>query len=126
MKTLRFYKENSEWYADIPEWEGLKSALQMVLGADTLLDELSNYKEEITLHLTTEVQEIRNLEGIPAFANHNWDFLIRADYVKTYEGKYYTGYNEKYIWLCPVTAFVFGEYPQYIYYKIVKNEDNQG
>ena len=38
---LAFVKEETErWYIDLPEWEGAHANLQMVAGADLLLDHL--------------------------------------------------------------------------------------
>ena len=52
----RFYKENSIWYIDLPEFleEGMgsKANLMMVDGADTLLDILSNNGSEVTLEFS--------------------------------------------------------------------------
>jgi hypothetical protein len=42
MRTIRFYKEpDSTWFADIPEWEGEKWELEMVMGADMMLEILA-------------------------------------------------------------------------------------
>ena len=40
--AYRFNKEDGKWYIDLPDWTGTKGELQMVGGADTLLDHLSN------------------------------------------------------------------------------------
>lgn len=127
MKILRFYKGGDRWYADIPEYleeGGNEDNLEMVLGANDLLEELSGNKDEITLLLTTDTKEIIEKEEIPAYAHHNWEYLIRADYIPTSSGKYYTGYNSRYMWLSPLWAWIFQMYPQYIYYKIVKTDQN--
>ena len=42
---LKFYKEEGKWYIDIP-WDGDKSELEMVMGADVLLDELDCFNKE--------------------------------------------------------------------------------
>jgi hypothetical protein len=128
MKTLTFYKEEERWYVDIPEYleeGGNEDNLEMVLGTDDLLEELSNKGEEITLLLTVDSAEIREKEQIPAYTQHNWEYLIRADYIPTSSGKYYTGYNSRYIWLSPLWAWIFQMYPQYVYYKVVKNNQNE-
>ena len=53
MRTIRFYKEpDSKWFADIPEWEGEKWELEMVMGADMMLDILSQGEGEINLTLS--------------------------------------------------------------------------
>ena len=42
MRTFRFNKEeDNRWFVDLPEWEGEKDELEMVLGADMLLDIIS-------------------------------------------------------------------------------------
>ena len=42
MRNYKFYKEETgRWYVDLPEWEGEKAELEMVLGADTFLEILS-------------------------------------------------------------------------------------
>lgn len=110
-----------EWYIDLPNYQGDRADLQMVLGSDELLTELSESKEQITLFISTDAKDIRDYEGLPMFARHNWEFLIKADYIKTFSGKYYTGYNARYIWLSCVIEFIFGNYPKYIYYKIKKD-----
>ncbi len=39
MKRLRFYKEEDHrWYVDLHEWNGSKEELEMVMGADIMLD----------------------------------------------------------------------------------------
>jgi len=136
MQEIRFYKEpDGVWYADIPNYledmkvlGASKADLQMVLGADKFLAELASTTDnenEITLLITPNIQEIRIHDKLPAFVPHNWEYLIRADYIPTITGKYYTGYNSKYLWLSDVTLWVFGEFPQYIYYKIVKTIKNE-
>ena len=52
--TYSFYKENQKWYIDFPayvEHGGAKADLQMVAGADKMLDKLSNGKK-VTLNFS--------------------------------------------------------------------------
>ena len=37
-QNLKFNKEADRWYIDLPDWTGTKGELEMVAGADTLLD----------------------------------------------------------------------------------------
>lgn len=108
---LRFYKEmDNRWYVDLPEWEGPKSALEMVMGADTMLDILSEGNGEVTLYMMTE----------PEIGAETLVFLHETPDLG--EGAYY--HMESYmglefnldIWLCDVTKFVFGEFPKVIYF----------
>jgi len=112
MEILRFYKEKTgKWYADIPEWTGKKSALQMVAGADTLLEHLTanqyNTEKDVYIYFTEEehvgsncIMKVRNC----LFNGANYK-------IKTLENK---EINLK-LWLCNVTKFVFGYFPEKIY-----------
>ena len=41
-RKFKFYKEeDNRWFVDLPEWEGDKEDLEMVMGADILLEILS-------------------------------------------------------------------------------------
>lgn len=120
--TYRFYKEEEKWYIDLPEWienGGPKEALQMVLGADDLLDDLTgNIENEITLEISDDDNEF-----------FDWDESYML--CKTYnnppgDGATYTcvtntvsNTREFVVWLCPVTLFIFGSYPYEIYFKVV-------
>ena len=52
--TMRFYKEEFMWYADVNGWPGPKDMLLMVDGADTFLDYLSGKSEEVILDLSLD------------------------------------------------------------------------
>jgi len=112
MEILRFYKEKSKyWYADVPNWTGRKSALQMISGADKLLDLIASGRNEIYLHFSEN--EINNADKI-TFEKKSW--INGADYRLTQlNGK---DINLK-VWLCNVTKFVMGKFPKQIYFKEV-------
>jgi hypothetical protein len=59
MKNYKFNKEQGCWYIDLPNWAGTKGELQMVAGADTLLDHLSNNVTTVNIALSTE-KEIKD------------------------------------------------------------------
>ena len=54
MNNYTFNKDNNNWYIDLPNWTGTKGELQMVGGADTLLDHLSNNGTTVNVTLTIE------------------------------------------------------------------------
>lgn len=107
--VLRFYKEdNNRWYVDLPDYleqGGHKEALEMVAGADTWLDFLSNYTNEVILKVSKDVP-------------------LKEHLVQVEEGTYIAmsynnkEYNHK-LWLCSVTLFVLEEYPSIIYYEVL-------
>jgi hypothetical protein len=108
MEILKFYKEKSEkWYADIPEWTGRKSALEMVSGADTLLDIISDGKNEVFMYFTEEEHD-----GADCLIFKRKTFFNGATYkIYSFEGK---EINLK-VWLCNVTKFIFGKFPKKIF-----------
>lgn len=107
MKSFKFVRENDyRWFAVIPEWQGSKEDLEMVMGADTMLDYIAQEKNEVVLTLSEE-----EFKGYDYLLN----FLEEA-----YDGGIYhlTGKNVDFaVWLCDVTKFVFGCFPSKIYIK---------
>ncbi|KAA6341295.1 hypothetical protein EZS27_010882 [termite gut metagenome] len=55
---LRFVKIANKWFCDIPDYEGMIEELEMVDGADTMLDDISNYYKKVsdpnTIHVIKE------------------------------------------------------------------------
>ena len=105
--TMRFYKEDLMWYADVKGWPGPKGMLLMVDGADTFLDYLSNNGDEITLDLSLDPRQ--------GYQVLNYTHPHPAN-----DGAYYTaemnGRDHK-LWLCGVTEFVFGHMPEEVWFK---------
>jgi hypothetical protein len=108
---LKFYKESdNRWYVDLPEWEGPKDALEMVMGADTMLDIMAQGEGEVTLYMLTHPRD--RYEMLTYL--HETPELGEGAY---YRMESYMGleFNLN-IWLCDVTKFVFGEFPKIIYF----------
>jgi len=106
--AYRFNKEEGRWYIDLPNWTGGKAALEMVAGADTLLDKLSNNGETVLISLSTE-------DKCP----EGYETLKRI--VKTPPNGCMYHLGIKPVWLCDVTKFVFdGIFPKRIHFKIVE------
>ncbi len=122
---VRFYKkENSLWYAFVPEYYavgGHESNCLMVAGADKLLDELAGDRKEIELKITAKTMfcpgeitclwrtrkgEMAVLQLKASGLRGGWGFY---DVVINSWGSEVTEVE-----LCPVSAFVFGEHPPYI------------
>lgn len=49
MKRLDFYKDSTGWFIDLPDYPGEKWDLQMVAGADKMLDVLSKGSDLVTI-----------------------------------------------------------------------------
>ena len=107
--TVRFFKQNRKWYADIPNHTLEEN--EMVCGADELLDYICfHILKEITLEITTE--QISN------FLVH----LIKKEQDEfgcTYkvDGNPFMQLSDE-IWICNVTLDVFGEFPEHLYINI--------
>ena len=55
IRKVKFYKEkSSRWYIDLPEWEGEKEDLEMVLGADDLLNILAEGEDFVYMQIGDE------------------------------------------------------------------------
>lgn len=105
MKTLKFKKESGIWYIVLKYWMGSKANLAMVQGADTLLDIMSNGKNEVTVKVGTSKST-----QTPKYT------LERANYQGG--GALYNLQSEEYnftVWLCAVTRFVYGYMPKEFY-----------
>jgi hypothetical protein len=111
MKTIfTFIKEpDNRWFVDLPDWEGDKEQLEMVCGADIMLDILAQGQ--------TLIQVKIDQANFP-----DSKFVLKYLRDGQEEGGAY--YNcEMYsqssfeIWLCDVTKFVFGHFPKKLYCK---------
>ena len=110
MKRLRFYKErDNRWYIDLPEWTGSKAELEMVAGADNMLEYVAEGEWQVWLILS--VDEFENADKL--------EFIRLATEIEN--GAFYK--LDKYrgvevgveMWLCDVTKFVFGDFPKTIF-----------
>ena len=109
---LTFIHEDDDcWYIDFPNWPFDHHNLMMVAGADDLCDFLSDDNRKTRVSVIPASKKEKH-EGYAE--------LQRTDHSLTggahYEVKGIEGFNRK-IWLCPVTLFVLGRYPAYIYLK---------
>jgi hypothetical protein len=116
---FRFYKDaNNEWYIDIPGWTGSKAELEMVQGADTMLDIVSAQSNECFLKLSDQPfdgAEVLKLEHA-RIQNHGGggDYILEKYLSETINHK---------IWLCEVTRYVFKGLPDKIYFRSINLMD---
>lgn len=101
------------WYVDFPNWPFDHHNLMMVAGADDLCAFLSDDDKHTYIKVIPSSKE----ENHPGYAK-----LIQKEYSlaggSTYQVTGLEGFNQD-IWLCPVTLFVLGKYPKYMYVKKV-------
>lgn len=114
MKSYRFIKEGRDWYIDLPEYienGGSRGDLQMVEGADVMLEMMCDNGTSVTLFIDKE-----NFEGADQLTlTEICDPIVGGGYyfLKIYNGKEIN----QIMWLCAVTEYVFGGLPERIYIK---------
>ena len=106
-KSLRFYKQGTEWFADVAGHTQAQN--QMVAGADTLLDAMSDGGSEVEVVLSAD------LDNPDEWMIHL--HLVEHDkFGATYRVKRAKEGGSSLAWLCNVTHDVFGgEHPEDIY-----------
>ena len=107
MKTYKFYKEASgRWYIDLPFYPGTQADLEMVAGADSMLDYMAEGENKVSLCISEEEYEggdlLELIEILQSGANY---YLMICKGVLL-------NIN---MWLCDVTKFVFGKFPEKLY-----------
>lgn len=107
------HESDGKWYVDFPGWPFDHHNLLMVAGADQLCAFLSD--DDRFTHVL--VRPSRKKLDLPGYA-----CLVQGEHSLT-GGSFYKvtdlpGFSRE-IWLCPVTLFVLGHYPKYIYFKKV-------
>lgn len=109
-ETFRFYKTaTGKWFLDLPDWGGSLDDLQMVEGADTMLDIVSGHTDECHIIMSDEA-----FEGADRFklVEDLSSTVGGGNYVmETYKGR---EINHA-MWLCDVTVHVFHGLPDAIY-----------
>lgn len=123
---LHFIAENDppikRWYYDFKHWGFDHANLEMVSGADKLCEFYAKGKDEVTveiiaskkkLNLNPQLYDEFKARDIIIDELHQGKFidsqLDKFLYGRTYQKDYTT------MWICPVTLFVLGRYPKYLY-----------
>ncbi len=114
MRQYKFIKTGKEWYVDLPEYleqGGSMGDLQMVEGADAMLDFIAGVENEVFLYIDREhfqgSDRLELREKCEPYIGGGYYFL------KEYNGK---AINQT-LWLCQVTEFVFGDIPDQLFIK---------
>jgi len=114
MKAYRFIKTGNDWYIDLPEYieqGGTMGDLQMVDGADKMLDMMAGKEKTVDIILSKEAFDVADI----LILTEKCDPFIGGGYyhMKSYEGQ---EINIT-MWLCQVTEFVLGDLPDKIFVK---------
>ncbi|GAB3812109.1 DUF6717 family protein [Pontibacter rugosus] len=104
---FRFYKEAyGTWYIDLPDYTGPKGDLAMVAGADDMLDYLAKGNNQVDVEMSEQP-----IEG-----------ALKLEISRLGDpggGAYYKPVNHQIqsVWLCDVTLFALGKFPENIYFR---------
>lgn len=123
--VLKFYAKSEEgllkrWYYDWNKnhkctWGFEEGNLEIVAGADKLCEKYAKGKNEVTVHIIASRNEITPPIGYVMYKRKP---LAKGKFERVICGADYEGVlNDSHFWICPVTLFVLGRYPKYIYIK---------
>jgi hypothetical protein len=120
METHRFYRDGLGWYIDLPSYlkqGGSLGDLQMVDGADKMLDIMAGNDKDVVVQISTEPFQGSDVLEM----TEKCDPYIGGAYylLNTFEGREIN----QHMWLCQVTEFVFGYLPERIYVKRINDVD---
>jgi hypothetical protein len=114
MKTYKFIRTGREWYIDLPEYVELGGDfgdLQMVDGADRMLDNIAGQADNVSLIISDNKFPGADI----LILKEKCEPVIGGGYyfLENFEGN---KFNQT-MWLCQVTEFVFGGIPDQIFIK---------
>ena len=115
---------NKRWYYDFKHWGFNYEFLEMVAGADQLCELYANGKNELTINIISTNKLLKTKPNnynlfVGETPNKNTTWKEKLLYGRTY--KLENNNNIIEMWICPVTLFVLGKYPNYLY---VNNPNN--
>lgn len=133
---LTFVREEGDrWYIDLPSWPWHHANLEMVCGADRMLEILSEGRDTVRLQVKvsptqfseTEVEEMIKdgwieLTQIKSSLTGGATYITRGEKMKDFFRVHPVTHERspRTVWLCPVTLFVVGQYPKYFYVKVIE------
>ena len=128
-------EEEDRWFVDFPNWPWKKGNLEMVCGADKFLDLLSEGKDRVSIIAKATSEKLDEAE-FQQLMQDGWHELSQTQSSLTGGATYTVRGNKaeqfmrqhpltgesmaRTLWLCPVTRFVVGRYPKYLYVKAVE------
>ena len=115
---LWFNKEKDGfWYVDFPHWPFSHDNLAMVSGADKMLELLSNGDLFVRVSVIPAKKEEKHV-GYLELEQTEHSLFGGSTYQVKFE-PFIQRFKRDTLWICPVTLFVLGRYPKFIYVKKV-------
>ena len=110
---LKFVKEGNYWFYVFKNWGFNHEYLTMINGADELCELYSKGDKEVTVEIIASKKK-ENHPGYTEWEGDDLSFLSLSDRISW--GRTYKSKNGSF-WICPVTLFVLGRYPNFLYIK---------
>ena len=114
---ISFTKEDDGyWYVDFPDWPFSHHNLMMVDGSDDLCEMFSydGKHTEIEVYIDPKPAQLREFDGTYFNATRiRHSLLGGASYSPHFKGAKKLPNGT--FWICPVTLFVLGEYPEFFW-----------
>lgn len=109
--TVSFTKEsNGRWYVDFPNWPLSHANLEMVAGADDLLNLLNKGTDHVQVEVTLNQENGIHLTKVHSALTKGAFYTV--DGIQGWENP--NAIRRKQLWLCPVTLTVLGHYPKHM------------
>lgn len=113
--SLTFVKEDGRWYYDFKNWGFAHDNLEMVAGADDLCELYSKGQDKFTINIVASRKRLEKYQQThQELIGEAWpeDFKLTD---RLFYGRNYESPDSVKMWICPVTLFVLGRYPNYLY-----------
>ena len=103
--------EDGRWFVILPEWDGDQEDLEMVEGADKMLDSLTTDGMYSSLGISLEGPEDEDYFTLDIEAHDEDGAFYNVIGCDNFEGT---------IWLCNVMHFVFGEHLDRLFCRVIE------
>ena len=114
--NIQFNKEKGCcWYVDFPHWPFSHDNLAMVSGADKMLELLSDGELFVMMSVIPSKKKEQR-EGYIELEQTEYSLFGGSTYQVKFE-PFIERFKSDTLWICPVTLFVLGRYPKFIYVK---------
>ena len=111
-KRLVFVKLANKWFVHLPEYPGEPMDLEMVSGADTLCESFDKEKNGF-ISVTVSTNPMNGDDFATCYV-----VLNLKEHFADIGATYIIQDTENEVWLCNVTKFVFGEFPENLYIRL--------
>lgn len=114
---LQFNKEKDGcWYVDFPHWPFSHDNLAMVSGADSMCELLADGDSFVEVSVVPAKKQEQH-DGYIELKQTEHSLLGGSTYLVMYQ-PFVERFKHDTIWICPVTLFVLGRYPKFLYVKL--------